>query len=364
MPLAMLAMLVADYVRIHSTDALMRRIFVFIASTTFFAILMDLGYDYFAEQRGAVGFYGSHITCFLYYLLMVGSFNSLNVFIDYAINHNPERTRMFAKVVGWVSITQFLILLLNLRFQFYYHITDTNTFERGPLYIVHIIYAALPAPISFVNAYFSRKNLHRSEAPLILMPLIWINVGTVLDALLSITKMVWPCFCVSLLFFYFFIIRRDSFSDALTGVDNRRSCDEYMRNIVNARKYQSYGFIMIDLDKFKQINDVYGHVQGDQALRDAAQLLRSCLRRSDFVARYGGDEFLIISPMNTKLDLLVERINAALTEYNARKHRPFELQMSMGYDTYHPGSEHTPQEFLAHVDALMYQRKNRRRTQE
>ena len=363
MPLAVLALVSIDYLRVHSTDDFMRKIFVSIAAITFCAVLSEVSYDIVAgmtERRSNVLL---HITCFAYYVLQVGSFHAMNLFCDYAINHDQERTQKMAVWIGAIMVTHFVTLLLNLKYGFYYNISPENQFMRGPLYIVHVIYAALPLPIIFLNAFLSRKHLHRADAPLILMPILWIGSGSVMDVLLGTTKMVWPCYCIAMLFFYFFIIRRDSFSDALTGINNRRSCEEYLRNIGTTRRHQYYGFIMIDLDKFKQINDIFGHAQGDVALVDAAQLLRNCLRRSDFVARYGGDEFLIISPMNQDVQLLVDRITTALVEYNARGHRPFELQMSMGYDTYHPDNHGTPQEFIAHVDTLMYQRKNRRRAE-
>ena len=107
--------------------------------------------------------------------------------------------------------------------------------------------------------------------------------------------------------------------DVLTGFLNRRrfselAADELRRAI---RYYESLTFMMIDLDHFKQVNDKYGHSSGDQVLRDCADLIRTILRDSDAVCRWGGEEFALLLP-HTDLEggrLLAERIRQALAEH-------------------------------------------------
>jgi diguanylate cyclase (GGDEF)-like protein len=87
-------------------------------------------------------------------------------------------------------------------------------------------------------------------------------------------------------------------SDALTGLSNRRSADETLKRLVAhaGRRASPLSAVLLDLDHFKQINDVHGHDQGDKALALVGEILRSTLRASDFAARYGGEEFLILLP--------------------------------------------------------------------
>jgi diguanylate cyclase (GGDEF)-like protein len=87
-------------------------------------------------------------------------------------------------------------------------------------------------------------------------------------------------------------------SDALTGLPNRRAADETLKRMAAhaGRQLSPLAAVLIDLDHFKQVNDIHGHEQGDQALAAVGQILSSTLRVSDFAARYGGEEFLALLP--------------------------------------------------------------------
>ena len=105
--------------------------------------------------------------------------------------------------------------------------------------------------------------------------------------------------------------------DALTGLGNRRYFDEQLKRAMhNANRHHSLvGLVLGDLDKFKAINDAYGHVTGDLVLREFANVLRQCTRNSDSIFRFGGDEFAIIveNADETALAIIENRINLALT---------------------------------------------------
>jgi len=104
--------------------------------------------------------------------------------------------------------------------------------------------------------------------------------------------------------------------DSLTGLGNRRYFDEQLKRAMhNANRHHAQvGLVLGDLNKFKAINDTYGHNTGDQVLKQFANILRSCIRDSDSVFRFGGDEFAIIieNASDNALDIIQSRIDNAL----------------------------------------------------
>ncbi len=99
------------------------------------------------------------------------------------------------------------------------------------------------------------------------------------------------------------VAETESRTDPLTGVGNRRGLDLFMDNIAERSSAGSeVALIHIDLDRFKEINDVYGHSAGDHVLRVVASVLRDAIRSEDFVARVGGDEFVIVFPSRKARD--------------------------------------------------------------
>lgn len=119
---------------------------------------------------------------------------------------------------------------------------------------------------------------------------------------------------ILLLFRNVLILRHESLTDHLTQLPNRRYFDQELRRLFShsQRFQESLNLITMDLDFFKKYNDANGHPAGDRLLQKFAKLLKNRTRQSDFIARTGGEEFIIVCP-HTALDgaqLLAERIRA------------------------------------------------------
>lgn len=131
-------------------------------------------------------------------------------------------------------------------------------------------------------------------------------------------------------------LRRLSTFDRLTGLYNRAYVEEYLgHELVGAvRDSTPFALAILDVDHFKQFNDTHGHAAGDAALRTTAQVLRNGLRRSDVVARFGGEEIVIALP-NTTLESALEKLDAlrvrlGLTEIPLPRGGTARLTVSMG----------------------------------
>ena len=157
--------------------------------------------------------------------------------------------------------------------------------------------------------------------------------------------------------------------DALTGLANRRYCIEHLeREIRRAKEKQTLlALLFIDLDKFKSINDTYGHRIGDQALREVANHLQILCRQDDFLARYGGDEFiLMLNPGDTpnlsheSLTLhaqqVAHRILESFDTIQAKSDSPYRISLSIGIAITDPFC-FSSEDIIRNADIAMYKAK-------
>lgn len=156
------------------------------------------------------------------------------------------------------------------------------------------------------------------------------------------------------------LVRLQSFTDPLTEVYNRRSLEDMAgRFISHARRLENpLTFLLIDVDRFKEVNTRFGHLTGDFVLSEVATLLRSSVRGSDAVVRYGGDEFLLILADTGALGArqVVRRIRKYLVDWNGSGHLDdFALNLSIGISEWSDGR--TLDEMLDAADRAMYAEK-------
>jgi len=155
-----------------------------------------------------------------------------------------------------------------------------------------------------------------------------------------------------------------SFIDELTGVHNRRGFFTLAERelAVADRTGRSMLLFFVDLDDMKGINDALGHKDGDRALVQAAAILKASFRKTDVIARIGGDEFAILA-LETAEDsgeVMVGKLQQAVDRRNAGESDTFQLSLSMGDAQYDPASPCTIDELLARADKLMYEEKRKR----
>lgn len=125
--------------------------------------------------------------------------------------------------------------------------------------------------------------------------------------------------CMSVLVINHFQLRleKQAETDELTGIANRRAFEQKVNSAINLNNHERRPFsvVLIDLDGFKQVNDLYGHVEGDRILRVISSVINSSIRKSDFCARWGGDEFILLVDGDDAMAAdIAERIRSAVAE--------------------------------------------------
>ena len=161
-------------------------------------------------------------------------------------------------------------------------------------------------------------------------------------------------------------LRKSSLTDDLTGLQNRRGfrllAEQELKQAHRVK--QSLLFFFVDVDKLKEINDTYGHESGDQAIKAAAAVLKEIFRRSDILARVGGDEFAVLAIEASKLS--VEVITTRLEECvkNIQKELTFQFTLSWGASLYDFNNPRTFDELMVEADQTMYRHKDHKSASE
>jgi diguanylate cyclase (GGDEF)-like protein/PAS domain S-box-containing protein len=160
-------------------------------------------------------------------------------------------------------------------------------------------------------------------------------------------------------------LRTLSLTDELTGLYNRRGFITLSEQQLKMAKRLNSGIFMLyaDMDHLKEINDTYGHREGDLAIIDAANILKATYRDSDIIARIGGDEFAVfpIGTTESGIDIMTDRLQQKLEIHNSKRIRRYQLSISVGTTYCDMECNYSLDELLDQADKLMYEQKRRKK---
>ena len=156
--------------------------------------------------------------------------------------------------------------------------------------------------------------------------------------------------------------------DELTMISNRRGFEVLSANALGLcrRLDKPASLLFFDLDLFKQINDRFGHAEGDRALTDFARLLKESFRESDVLGRIGGDEFavLLTSTNMVEVDITLQRLQQTIEAHNQAARRGYEIIFSVGAVEFDAARHNGVADLMAEADTLMYERKKNQRRED
>jgi diguanylate cyclase (GGDEF)-like protein len=159
-----------------------------------------------------------------------------------------------------------------------------------------------------------------------------------------------------------------SFQDELTGLYNRRGFYIFGEKFFSMAKRKKTSLLIMycDLDKFKHINDIFGHKEGDCALKTTASILKSTCRDYDIISRFGGDEFVILLDNISfdEFEMLKERIKCAFSDYNSQSNKGYQILISLGCTAYSPELDQnsTFEGLIEQADKKLYAEKKRKKS--
>ena len=282
------------------------------------------------------------------------------MYVDLRIFNSMHRLRKRAVFLMIPFLADFALCMINLSGNgIVFKISEENVYKRGPFATVmfgilmfYLIYSICLADRSKTSGLY----LQRFPTYYYVIPAM---AGAIIQALMYGITLGWTATAIALLFVQIQVQSMDSLIDSLSGLYNRRYLDNVLEHLKRHHKRPVYG-VMMDVNSFKQINDNYGHSEGDNAIRAIGQILSDAVPDCGIAIRYAGDEFILL--LSTKSESIVKDtidcVNDNIEKYNSLKKPEFKLSISMGYGRFDDKSGDT-EAFIREIDRKMYEAKEK-----
>ena len=278
------------------------------------------------------------------------------LYVDLRLHRGTEHIRSWHRVLLVPTVILSLAIIGNLFGHYLFSIDEGNVYHRLPLSYINYVMVC----ISLFYSIGIRQKYQREHGKLHFFPiamfLVPVFAGSILQALLFGVSLAWPCVSIGLVCIHMSQQNELTYLDPLTGLYNRTYLDFPLRTLKTGR--YSGGGMMIDMDYFKDINDTFGHSVGDQALVQAASILKESVPDDALVIRFAGDEFIVLlKDDNGVIAQQVEAsIRSAVDAFNREGGQPYKLSLSIGHSLFNAETD-TVDEFLRRIDERMYDEK-------
>lgn len=322
-------------------------------------ILDSIGISLYGQPGQPVHFLLMLLTL-IYYLLNPLPSLFWMAYVHYTIHRSEKRLKKLFTIALIPVYLNSILSVASIFTGWLFYFGDDNVYHRGPLFILVPISCFFYIFLPLMMILWNRNRIRQRD----LLPLLFFALppflAGIIQTLVYGLAITWPALTISLLTIYIFIQSRVMNTDHLTGLYNRREFDYYLEDWLNwhSKKKKLAGF-MLDLDRFKEINDNFGHKTGDQALIKMSEILRKSFRSNDFIARIGGDEFVVVLEVDDQKESegLLERLQENMAAFNKQTKEPYQLSVSSGAGLFSPDEEQNLSEFFCELDRLMYAEK-------
>ncbi len=298
------------------------------------------------------------------------TFSTLTGFFWFLFVENVEESEIFRNkgkialaAIPAMIVTFFALVSIRTGWMFFID-ADDGEYHRGALQFCqvaagygYILYTSVKALyLSQKTSSYQQKNRYRTLAGFVIAPMI----TGVSQLLIAGTPGLCVGTAIGMLDVYISLQEQLISVDPLTKLNNRNQLYQHLAYRISRHELgEPLYLLMMDGDHFKQINDVYGHIEGDHALQEMAKALcRACRGRHDFICRFGGDEFIIMTGLERgdSIEMLCGRIHHELTRANT----DYPITMSIGVAEYSAEMK-TGQQFIDAADQQLYEVKRARK---
>jgi diguanylate cyclase (GGDEF)-like protein len=332
------------------------RLFASFIYTTGFLLIMDLLSRF---DGRAYAFYPilNQIGNFIVFLLNPVLPIMWILYVHNQVFCDDQRTLRFGRPFIIYAVINAVFTIISQFTGWYYYIDPANVYHRGVLFLVPAVISQVIMLATFALLIVNRKRFESNYY----ITLFFFGIPPVICVILQLfifgIAFALNGIVISIIIMFINTQNRRMNIDYLTGVFNRKQIDYYIADKIRCcSDHKTFSAILLDLDNFKKINDSLGHNVGDDALKSVVSLLKSCIRSTDFIARFGGDEFFIIMDLSDDTMLLevVDRIRERIYDFNCRGVKPYKISLSMGYMVYDARRRMSVEEFETQIDQLMY----------
>lgn len=282
------------------------------------------------------------------------------------VYHRVQRRAMITAGWNfWLSLPLFINMVVALgsyHYNWIFGITSEHMYARGPLFFISPVSVFFYYSLILWLLYVNRRKILTGELPALALIAVFPLVLSVFQLYYFVYLTIWNSLAIAVAIHYMCILHNQIRIDPLTGLGNRLAYDELLANMSRKGKL-ALAVVNIDLDDFKNINNVYGHHEGDRVLRAFAQELKAVFEGFGEPIRIGGDEFIVWIYTNDQ-ELIESHLKTLETTLSVGKpSRQLRCPVAFSYGvTVFNDSYNSLQEFVQHSDRLMYAEKFRKRS--
>jgi diguanylate cyclase (GGDEF)-like protein len=275
-------------------------------------------------------------------------------YIDFMLFRDYNRLKR-KKAYMLPAVIMLILSIINVFEPILFVISENNVYQRLPLLWISIplIFGMYIYALVMVLKYATthQKKILVGVLVFFIIPII----AAILQLIFYGLMLIWPSTALAILISYLIFETTSNARDYLTNLFTRERAEEYIAHLIQQNRH--FSIVMMDINNFKMINDRYGHHVGDQVLIDIASILQDHFIEKSLVARYGGDEYLVVTEITDKVILNQIRENLVKTLKDIPSKVKEEITLSFGFATCYTPKSCTIGEIIIEADNQMYRDK-------